>query len=267
MKKTLSIILMAVLSFSLVACDSKEEKKSDFEKAQTEISEAITPLAQSPEPAKPEKEVFTCKEEMYGYTLSDGVFQFDDIIIDTNVSRTLQEMLALFEEKGDRYEFFMRLDQKFDPFDYNGLIDANGTFKVGIRRKCEKKNMLVIAAKNPNESNAKVSDCIYMDIVIADEALENVWYGGGVCGTGEGYNYDNIFTTLLKDFREGYGHDNEYKEWLDYGDYFEYYAYTTCPTKFSFKGKDYTVYYNYIIQISRKNSECISIRMDRNFEK
>ena len=57
MKKTLSIFLMAVLSFSLVACDSKEEKKSDFEKAQTEISEAITPLAQSPEPAKPETTV------------------------------------------------------------------------------------------------------------------------------------------------------------------------------------------------------------------
>ena len=267
MKKILSICLVGVLSLSLVACGSKkEEKKSDFEKAQAEISDAITPLAQSPEPAKPEKEVFTCKDEMYGYALEDGIIQVDDIIFDTLESKSLMDALAPFFEKGDRYTYKMKLDQTYIEYNEEGLVENKKQVHVMIHKGGQE--LIAISGINRTGDMGRVTDCTYCDFYIPEKsqtALDSIWYGEGYCANGDGINYDNILSTVFDGLEEGTRFGlNKYERRSPANSYI-YEGRLESPRSFSSGDGDRPVYFRLLAEIDRSDGGCIFFKIDKNY--
>ena len=271
MKKILSICLVAVLSLSLVACGSKkEEKKSDFEKAQAEISDAITPLAQSPEPekpAKPEKEVFTCKDEMYGYALEDGIIQVDDIIFDTLESKSLMDALAPFFEKGDRYTYKMKLDQTYIEYNEEGLVENKKQVHVMIHKGG--RELIAISGINRTGDMGRVTDCTYCDFYIPEEsqtALDSIWYGEGLCANGDGINYDNVFTTVFDGLEKGSRFGlNEYDLLAAPSHFLIYEGRLVSPRTFSSGGDDREVYFKLEVEIDKSDNSCTHFLIDKGY--
>lgn len=222
MKKTVILALFTLTALSLSACGSKKEPVPEPETSTI----ADEPVALAPEPEEEEviEEGFKCLDEMYSYTLEDGVIQIDDIIVHMGKTQTLGEILAAFNP--DRYIIDYCVDGLSATREYlpTAEIDAKTQVEIIISHRQGTK-LLKLDGFNILDEPAPIVDCNYRGLTIEDYGYDNIWLPGGYKASGEAITLDNLADGFFKDLTLGEKGNMMYNELASYTDNYEYVGY------------------------------------------
>ena len=264
MKLKVLLCLIVLTALSLSACGSKKEPAPEPETSTI----ADEPVALAPEPEEEEvvEEGFKCLDEMYSYTLEDGVIQIDDIILDMAKGGSFAEVLAPFVDHSDRYVIDYGTTESPKKYEYDPAaeIESGKNLFVIISRRNGGKLLefygICLARK---DTTAPLSDCYYMKTELLASGTEPIWFAGGFPLNGEGISLDNLETSFFNGFTKGAEDGLSYEEVSASGNNYRYQG-SLYSSKTLFLGPNIEkhTWYKYRLSFDKDTRQCNEIWME-----
>lgn len=210
MKRVKTVMIVAVMLFSVCACGTEDIETQSFE-AEMEIGtdaeleqileQELEELAISEENiTKEEKldvisESFECLPDMLDASLEDCLIQIDNTIIRDNHTMALNEVITALQNSGIVYTF------EVDDTEYNSdmIVGPNGYVIIEVLKNGERYFSFSVQNMSGEMVTGKSDSIIFDGIVYkSPEFFGNCYFYKGIRADGDGQTYESVKELLAE---------------------------------------------------------------------